>query len=199
MRRLLGRGQPQPALAIPAHLPGAGGAGESQADPVIANAVGLLMQAYEATAGLIGNSLLALAARPALPARLQREPALLQALLHEVLRYDPPVQNTRRYLARDALVAGQMLPGGALVLVVLAAANRDPAANPDPDRFDLLRADRQSFTFGAGAHACPGQRLAVAIAGAGVRHVLDLGLDLQGLAAAARYRPSLNTRVPVFT
>jgi len=58
------------------------------------------------------------------------------------------------------------------VLVVLAAANRDPAANPEPARFDPLRRDRQAFTFGVGPHACPGEAMATAIAEAGVERLL---------------------------
>lgn len=63
---------------------------------VIANCVGLLVQAYEATAGLIGNVLLAVAHRPALRKHVAADRGLLTLLVREVLRYDPPIQNTRR-------------------------------------------------------------------------------------------------------
>ena len=86
---------------------------------------------------------------------------------------------------------------GDAVLVLLAAANRDPSANPAPHRFDLAREWRRTYTFGSGAHACPGVRFAVTIAVAAVSHVLVAGIDLEPLAAP-RYRPSPNTRVPDF-
>lgn len=144
-------------------------------DAMIANRIGFLFQAYDSTAGLIGNTLLALAADP--------EADLHQTLL-KVLRYDPPVQNTRRFVARDGIVAGRALKEGDVVLVVLAAANRDPAGG--------------LFTFGAGLHACPGETLAVTIAQAGIEALLEAGVDLQGLAENVSYRPSANSRIPIF-
>ena len=144
-------------------------AGCDERRTVVANAIGFLTQAYEATAGLIGNTLLALAAHPDLHARIERTPALLSEVVREVLRHDAPVQNTRRFIVADGLVAGQRMAAGDTVLVVLAAANHDAAANPAPERFDVERARRRTFTFGAGIHACPGERLAGAIAQAGSR------------------------------
>ncbi len=145
---------------------------------ITANSAGFLLQAYEATAGLIGNTLLALARNPGL-----RE-ASLDGVVEGVLRRDPPVQNTRRFVARDGTVAGREMREGDAVLVVLAAAGRDPAA--------------PLFTFGAGRHACPGQALATAIARAGVEQALAAGIDPAPLAEGVRYRPSANVRIPLF-
>lgn len=145
-------------------------------DAIAANKIGFFFQAYDSTAGLIGNTLLALAARP--------EADLRETLMH-VLRYDPPVQNTRRFVVRDGVVAGCALKEGDAVLVLLAAANRDPAA-------------QGIFTFGLGPHACPGQTLATTIAQAGIEALLQAGVDLEGLAENVTYRPSANARVPAF-
>jgi cytochrome P450 len=82
-------------------------------------------------------------------------------------------------------VAGRALKKGDAVLVVLAAANRDPAATG-------------IFTFGAGPHACPGETLAVTIAQAGIEALLRAGVDLEGLAENVTYRPSANCRIPLF-
>lgn len=153
-------------------------AGCEDAETIAANGAGFLLQAYEATAGLIGNTLLALARSPEL-----RE-AGLDGVIEEVLRFDPPVQNTRRFVARDGTVAGREMREGDAVLVVLAAAGRDPAA--------------PLFTFGAGRHACPGQALATAIARAGVEQILAAGVDPAPLAEGVRYRPSANVRIPLF-
>jgi cytochrome P450 len=84
------------------------------------------------------------------------------------------------------------------VLVVLAAANRDPLANPLPEAFDVRRLDRRLFTFGAGPHACPGETLAAAIAQAGVAALLASGLDPSTLLPRVTYRPSANARIPLF-
>jgi cytochrome P450 len=80
---------------------------------------------------------------------------------------------------------------------VLAAANYDALANPDPLCFDLRRPQRQIFTFGVGDHVCPGADLAVAIAVAGVTHLLatDVWRDLP---TPIRYRSITNARIPLF-
>jgi len=82
--------------------------------------------------------------------------------------------------------------------VVLAAANRDPAANSDPQRFDPARRRARCFTFGDGVHACPGEALATTLATAGVSAILRAGIAPPALARRFTYRPSLNTRVPRF-
>ena len=161
-------------------------------DAVVANALGFLSQAYDATAGLIGNTLVALARHPGLAA------APLPRVVSEVARHDAPVQNTRRFVAADAVIGGQPMRRGDVVLVVLAAANRDPAANTDPARFDVARPAPRTFTFGLGPHACPGAMLATTIAAAGVQVLLDAGLALDGLGEGVAYRPSANVRIPVF-
>jgi cytochrome P450 len=190
------------AAARPSSLLGsfkeeAAGEGVRQDDVLTANAAGLLTQAYEATAGLIGNTVLALGARPELAQALRRAPAGLGDVLWEVLRYDAPVQNTRRFVAREVRVCGQRLKAGDTVLVVLAAANRDAEANGEPETFEPARVARRTFTFGLGRHLCPGQALTLAMARAGVEQLLHSGLDFRELRAVG-YRPSLNVRVPRF-
>jgi len=173
-------------------------AGCDDPSAIVANAIGFLTQAYEATAGLIGNTLLALAAHPELAARLDATPDLLRDVIREVLRHDPPVQNTRRFIEADGLVAGRRMRAGETVLVLLAAANHDPAANPAPERFDVARARRRTFTFGVGVHACPGEQLATTIARAGVEQLVARGIALEPLARTVTYRPSVNARIPLF-
>jgi cytochrome P450 len=169
-----------------------------EAEAVVANAIGFLTQAYEATAGLIGNTLRALARQPDLAERVRVAPGLAEPVVREVLRHDPPVQNTRRFFAAAGPLAGERVAPGDTVLVILAAANRDPAANPDPDRFDPFRAAPRIFTFGAGVHACPGERLAVAIARAAIERLLAAGIALAPLAGPTTYRASSNARIPLF-
>lgn len=172
-------------------------AGCEDAGAIVANAIGLMTQAYEATAGLIGNTLLALAVRPQLSARIPTDAGLLDDVIREVLRHDPPVHNTRRFIAAEGQIAGRRMRAGDTVLVVLAAANHDAAANPAPERFDAARVHRRTFTFGAGPHACPGEQLAVTIARAGIEGLLARGLPLASLCGTVTYRPSTNVRVPL--
>ncbi|WP_018656878.1 cytochrome P450 [Actinomadura flavalba] len=166
------------ALVAPAH--------------VTANAVGLLSQTFDATAGLIGNTLRALAGHDGRPARLE-------PFVREVARHDAPVQNTRRFAAEATDCGGRRVERGDAVLVLLAAANRDPAVNPDPHRFAPDRADPALFTFGVGAHACPGADLATAITAGAVGALLDAGFDpAADVPRHAAYRPSPNARIPDF-
>ena len=173
----------------------AGRVGRDDADTIVANGIGFLFQAYDATAGLIGNTFLALASHPEVHAQVIADPTLLPDVIEEVLRYDPPTQNTRRFLACDGVIAGKEMNEGDAILVVLAAASRDPSANPHPDRFDISRADRRLFAFGAGVHACPGESLAATIARAAIAQLLASGADPRRLAMPAVYRPSHNVRI----
>jgi cytochrome P450 len=191
-RSRLGRGEQGTLLAALERE--ASAVGRADADVIAANAIGFLSQAYEATAGLIGNTLLVLGGRPELGTRADA----LAATVAEVVRWDAPVQNTRRFVASDATIAGREVRRGEAILVVLAAANRDPRTNRDPARFDPDRPDRRSFTFGAGVHACPGETIAATIARAGIAALLMRGRMQAGSGAAPHYRPSANTRIPVF-
>lgn len=160
-------------------------------ETLVANLIGLCSQTFEATAGLIGNALIALRREPEL------RDASVDALLAEVQRFDPPVQNTRRFVAQACEIDGVRLEAGEVILVLLASANRDPLLNAEPERFLLDRPDRRSFSFGSGRHQCPGQTLALSIAAATVREILDQGVNLQQLTW--HYRPSLNGRIPLFS
>ncbi|HYM35829.1 MAG TPA: cytochrome P450 [Steroidobacteraceae bacterium] len=173
--------------------------GRADRDVIIANGIGFLSQAYEATAGLISNTLLASATRHDVREQVNANPDLLRDFIFEVLRFDPPTHNTRRFITDDCMVAGQSMKAGDVILVVVAAANRDPAANPEPNRFELQRQHRRIFTFGAGVHACPGEIFATTIAQAGIATLLDTRFDVTRLQSNFTYRTSANTRIPLFT
>lgn len=167
-------------------------------EALIANLIGLMSQTCEATAGLIGNTLVALHRNPDLIEDGQPTPMLVAELVAEVARYDSPVQNTRRFVAKRCTIGDSVLEAGDTVLVLLASANRDPCLNPDPDSFLLKRSKRRTFSFGSGRHECPGQQLALAIAS----EAILLWLQRQSFPSARSYRwrylPSLNGRIPKF-
>jgi len=166
---------------------------------LLANLAGLLSQTCDATAGLVGNSLISLMREPSLlPSARTRNG--LQAIVEETARHDPSVQNTRRFAAEAATIAGTDVAAGDTVLVLLASANRDPAFNTEPDRFMPMRERRRMLGFGHGMHACPGQALACTLAAASLHTLLQphaADLDAQRLRGWS-YRASVNGRIPVF-
>lgn len=165
---------------------------------IIANLVGLLSQTYEATAGLIGNAIVTLASHSRLVGEVRSRVDGWQQLVHETSRYESPVQNTRRFVVESTTVGGVDLKPGAAILLVLAAANRDASANPDPERFLLDRKDRCVFTFSRGPHACPGEAIARRIA-ASALSLLDRRLHPPALRKLAwTWMPSINGRLPHF-
>ncbi len=175
------------------------GSGPGVVDDAVANGIGLLVQSGEATAALMANTLLALASRDELRAVARSDSALLGDIVREVARFDAPVQNTRRWALVPTTITGQDIAAGDAILVVLAAANRDPVANADPDRFDPIRPERRTFTFGSAAHACPGEALSIAIATAGVGELLRLRREPALPRTGVSYHPSINIRRARFT
>lgn len=172
-------------------------AGWDDMDGLVANLVGLLSQTCEASAGWIGNSMVALLSRPDVLETVQQSPDMLEAFIDEVSRFDPAVQNTRRFTARKTRIAGCEVEEGATILVLLAAANRDPAANPSPDEFLIERSERRVFGFGHGPHLCPGQALARAIVAGALRQFLRMPIPPAG-SVTWSYQASVNARIPVF-
>ncbi|MGY1837847.1 MULTISPECIES: cytochrome P450 [unclassified Modestobacter] len=135
--------------------------GGATVDEVLALAQLLLVAGFETTTNLIGNAVRALLAEPGQWAALTEDPALAAAAVEETLRFDPPVQLTARIAHEDAELDGARLRRDSSVLVLLAAAGRDPAAHPDPDRFDLHRVQTSShLAFSSGVHHCLGAPLA---------------------------------------
>ena len=92
--------------------------------------------------------------------RLRRNPGLARVAFDEAIRLESPVQTFFRTATRDVDVDGVIIPDGHKVLLVLAAANRDPRRWQDPDRFDLSRDPSGHVGFGMGIHQCVGQHIA---------------------------------------
>ena len=120
----------------------------------------LFAAGFETTTNLIGNGILALLRHPDQLAALRADPALFAKLPDELLRYDGTVQMAARVTTAPVSACGVEIPAGEPVIVMLGAGNHDPARNPDPDRFDLARADVDPLSFGGGVHFCLGASLA---------------------------------------
>jgi len=121
----------------------------------------LLVAGFETTVNLVGNAVQALLADPEQWRLLRADPGLAAAAVEETLRYDPPVQRTARVAHEAVDVGGVAVRPGQWVVALIGAANRDPAAHPDPDRFDLRRTPTvEHLAFSAGIHYCVGAPLA---------------------------------------
>jgi cytochrome P450 len=129
-------------------------------EELVANANLLLVAGHETTTHLIGNGMLALLRHPDQLQKLKDNPGLIPGAIEEFLRYVGPVQFTHRLAREDVPLGGKTIRRGQFVFLFLAAANRDPAHFPDPDRLDVTRAPEKHVAFGLGHHFCLGAPLA---------------------------------------
>jgi cytochrome P450 len=122
----------------------------------------LYIAGHETTVNLIGNGTLALLRHPDQLDRLRTDPSLDHTAVDELLRFDSPVQFSRRIAVADFELHGNVIEAGSFVLTCLAAANRDPEHwGPTADDLDLGRANAaQHVSFGSGVHHCLGAALA---------------------------------------
>lgn len=136
-----------------------------------ANRIALMQQALDATAGLVGN---------AIQAVQQGGPQALEgtAFVEQVARRDPAIHNTRRFAAEDVVLGGQRIAAGQGVVLVLVD-------------------EEGTLGFGHGAHACPGERIALHIAAAALRTLQSTGA-LHAFGPVRGYRPLPNARIPLF-
>jgi len=169
---------------------GMGFSGEAR-EMALSNFLGLIIQSYDAGRGLLSNALLQILANPHLQKTYCKPPVI------ETLRFDPPVHHTRRIAARDLCIGQQRIKSGESILVMLAAANRDPQQFAAPDRFDIDRDNNhQHLTFGAGHHQCLAAHFSVHMATAALSHLFR---RYGAIALADReitYEPRWNVRLP---
>ena len=163
-------------------------------EELFANTILLLNAGHETTTNLIGNGTYAFLRHPDQWRKLRDDLSLIGSAVEEALRYDSPVQFTSRVLKADLALGGKQLRAGELVLTLLGAANRDPAHFPEPDRFDITRADNKHMAFGLGPHFCLGAPLARlegrVVFEELVRRLPDLRLE----GPAPEYRDNFNLR-----
>jgi cytochrome P450 len=120
----------------------------------------LLIAGNETMANFLSNAVLTLDRQPDARRALVAEPALVPGAVEELMRFEPSVHELGRTLTRDVELHGQTLPKGDRVLLMLAAANRDPRRFGAPERLDLRRDPNPHLSFGFGIHFCMGASLA---------------------------------------
>jgi cytochrome P450 len=139
----------------------AGDAGGLSRAEVVSNAAVLMFGGIETTEGMIANALLHLLTNPPELERVRADPALVPNAVEESLRLEPAAATIDRYATRDLEFGGAQIRAGDYVVISIAGANRDPAVFPDPDRYDVTRANaRLHLAFAHGPHVCIGMHLA---------------------------------------
>jgi cytochrome P450 len=129
-------------------------------EELITTCVTLALAGHDTTKNLIANGLLTLLRHPDQLSRLRAGPERIETALEECLRFESPIQRGWRRVARDTELGGRLMREGQLVYYMFGAANRDPEQFPEPDRFDIERADNRHVAFGYGIHFCIGAPLA---------------------------------------
>ena len=196
-RDLIAIRRAQPAQDLLSEMIAAEDGGEKLTeDELIATCVLLLVAGHETTVGLISNGILALLRHPGQLALLRADPGLAAGAVEETLRYDAPVQMTAR-VARGGMQVGSVAaPDGALVLLLLAAAGRDPRVFADPDKFDIRRGATGHLAFAAGPHFCLGAPLARLEATIALESFARRLKRPELNASSLDYKPNLNLRGP---
>jgi cytochrome P450 len=127
---------------------------------IIATCSLLLVAGHETTVNLIANAILAMIRQPEQWSALRRDASRVSAIIEETLRYDPPVQLNGRIAAADMTIGDTAVAKGDTMMLLLAAAQRDPAVCERPDDFDPDRDSIRHLGFGKGPHFCLGAPLA---------------------------------------
>lgn len=157
------------------------------ADELQAIAGLVLAAGFETTVNLLGNGIRMLLDAPEHLETLRQRPDLWPNAVEEILRLDSPVQLTARVALKDVGVAGRRIQPGELVVIYLAAANRDPAVFPDPHRFDIERPNAgRHLAFSGGRHFCLGAALARAEGEVGLRTFFDRFPEVRAAGAGSR-------------
>ncbi|MGI9164184.1 MAG: cytochrome P450 [Mycobacterium sp.] len=131
-------------------------------DEIVATCNLLLIAGHETTVNLIANAHLAMLRRPHYWAALAEDPTRVSGIVEETLRFDPPVQLVGRVAGDDMIIGAHQtrIPKGDTIMLLLAAAHRDPAVVERPDDFDPDRPAIRHLAFGLGPHFCLGAPLA---------------------------------------
>jgi len=167
--------------------------GVSLTDTELKSTAGLVLAAgFETTVNLLGNGIALLAQDPEQRRLLAERDDLWPNAVDEVLRIDPPVLLTGRMTTADTEVVGVPMNRGSVMVGLLAGANRDPQVFPQPEKFDVARANaRDHVSFSAGRHYCLGAALARMEGEVGLRTLFERHPDLRIEPGAVRR----NTRI----
>jgi cytochrome P450 len=145
-------------LLVPQSMGGTAPMSEQEA---VCNAMDLMSAGHETTTGLIGNGLWLLLNSPEHLKAVKEDPSLIPDALEEMLRLEAPIRGFFRQVTADTMLGGVDIPKGARVFILYESGNHDETVFPDPERFDIRRAEaKRHLAFGRGIHFCVGAPLA---------------------------------------
>jgi cytochrome P450 len=163
------------------------------ADEIVSTCNLLLVAGHETTVNLIANAVLAMMRDPAQWAALAADPERANVIIEETLRYDPPVQLMMRIAGADMQIGDTLVAEGDSILLLVAAANRDPDAFDRPDVFDPDREGLRHLSFSKGPHFCLGAPLARLEARIALIELARRFPDIR-MAGDAVYKPNVTLR-----
>lgn len=162
-------------------------------DEIVATCNLLLIAGHETTVNLIANAILALLRHREHWTALAADADLAPAIIEETLRYDPPVQLAGRIAGADMTIGGVDIPKGGNMMLLFAAAHRDPLVTDRPDEFDPARDPVRHMAFGKGPHFCLGAPLARLETAVALSAVAKRFPNAQ-LAGEPEYKPNVTLR-----
>lgn len=136
--------------------------GAMSTSEAVATVALMVLAGVDTTRAAIGNAVLVLLTHPEQLDTVSANPRLTRHAAAELLRFEPPVQVSTRWAAATTTIDSVEIGPGTQILLLLAAANRDPELTADPVRFDPTRIENRSVTFGLGSHRCLGAQVATA-------------------------------------
>ena len=163
----------------------------------VSNLIGLVIQSYDAGRGILSNALLQMLNKKNSSHTDFVSKLFLEKNIIETLRFDPPVQNTRRIARSAILLPNARIKKGETIVVVLAAANRDPDQFHLPAIYDIERTNNsEHLTFGIGNHMCVARHFSAGLATAAFSYLFERFKKISLLETDLQYEPLLNVRLP---
>ena len=158
----------------------------------ISNFIGLCIQSFDASRGILSNSLLQIIQHKTFSNRSEIEKSIM-----ETLRFDPPIHNTRRISVEDFCIGESQIKKGDPILIILASANRDPQKFENTMNFDIERINNtENLTFGIGGHICLAKYFSVHLATEALLYLFQNYQSISLLENQIQYESLINARLP---
>ena len=162
----------------------------------VSNLIGLFIQSYDASRGLLSNALLQALQLNSQNNKIVTDENYLEKIVIETLRFDPPIHNTRRIAVDDIVLDNIVIKKGELIFLVLASANQDAQKFENPKTFDIERPNnRENLTFGFGNHSCLANHFSINVTVRCLLYLFERYKNIKLLDKSFQYEPLINARL----